>query len=229
MNLHSLLSGRSCNVCGKMLHGEAYQDWSGNLACKEHNACFCSSCGRYYGSKAKEVVPGEWLCETCVNNLPDKAGVEKTISYIRTFYKQQGLEVTSHIVLKGVTTAQMAHLHSKQARGFVELPPDADGYHIVVRRYLSRAVLAMILSHELLHIWQFEHQIFPPDAICEGFCNLGSYLVMQSIHTPTAMGQIEMLNGDTDVVYGDGFRKMKEMYEQIGLASVIAYMQSFKR
>ena len=33
---------------------------------------------------------------------------------------------------------------------------------------------------------------------------------MQSIHTPTAMGQIELLNRDTDIVYGDGFRKMKE-------------------
>ena len=229
MNLRSLLTNHSCNVCGKILLGVAYQDWSGNRVCEEHNKCFCSSCGRYYGSKATEIVSGEWLCEICANNLPDKAGAEKTISYIRTLYKRQGLEVKSHIVLKGVTATQMAHLHSEQARGFVEFPPGTDGYHVIVRRYLSRAVLAMILSHELLHIWQYEHQIFPPDAICEGFCNLGSYLVMQSIHTPTAMGQIELLNRDTDIVYGDGFRKMKEIYEQQGLQTVIAYIQSFKR
>ena len=229
MNIRSLLLGHSCSICGKIILGEAYRDWNGNLACKKHNACFCSSCGRYYGSKAKEMVPGEWLCETCVKNVPDKAGAEKTVSYIRTFYMQQGLDIKSHIMLKGVTAAQMANLHSAQARGFVELPPDTDGYHIVVRRYLSRAVLAMVLSHEMLHIWQYEHQIYPPDAICEGFCNLGSYLVMLSIHTPTAMGQIELLNRDTDIVYGDGFRKMKEMYEQKGFSSVITYMQSYKR
>ena len=35
---------------------------------------------------------------------------------------------------------------------------------------------------------------------------------MQSIHTPTAMGQIELLNGDTDAIYGEGFRTMKTMY-----------------
>ena len=198
------------------------------MVCEEHNKCFCSSCGRYDGAKATEIVSGEWLCENCKNNLPDKAGVEKTVSYIRTFYKQHGLEVQSHVVLKGVTAAQMARLYSSDARGYVELPQSSDGYHIVVRRYLARAVLAMVLSHELLHVWQYEHHINPPAAICEGFCNLGAYLIMQSIHTPTAMGQIELLNGDTDAIYGEGFRTMRTMYEQKGLPAVIAYMKSFR-
>ena len=228
MNLRSLLTNHSCNVCGKILLGVAYQDWSGNRVCEEHNKCFCSSCGRYYGAKATEIVQGEWLCENCKNNLPDKAGVEKTVSYIRTFYKQNGLEVQSHVVLEGVTAAQMARLHSSDARGYVELPPSSDGYHIIVRRYLARAVLAMVLSHELLHVWQYEHHINPPAAICEGFCNLGAYLIMQSIHTPTAMGQIELLNGNTDAIYGEGFRTMRTMYEQKGLPAVIAYMKSFR-
>lgn len=228
MNLRSLLTNHSCNVCGKILPGVAYQDWSGNRVCEEHNKCFCSSCGRYYGAKATEIVQGEWLCENCKNNLPDKAGVEKTVSYIRTFYKKHGLEVQSHVVLTGVTAAQMARLYSSDARGYVELPQSSDGYHIVVRRYLARAVLAMVLSHELLHVWQYEHHINPPAAICEGFCNLGAYLIMQSIHTPTAMGQIELLNGDTDAIYGEGFRTMRTMYEQKGLPAVIAYMKSFR-
>lgn len=228
MNLRSLLTNHSCNVCGKILLGVAYQDWSGNRVCEEHNKCFCSSCGRYYGAKATEIVSGEWLCENCKNNLPDKAGVEKTVSYIRTFYKQHGLEVQSHVVLKGVTAAQMARLYSSDARGYVELPQSSDGYHIIVRRYLARAVLAMVLSHELLHVWQYEHHIYPPAAICEGFCNLGAYLIMQSIHTPTAMGQIELLNGDTDAIYGEGFRTMRTMYEQKGLPAVITYMKSFR-
>ena len=228
MNLRSLLTNHSCNVCGKILLGVAYQDWSGNRVCEEHNKCFCSSCGRYYGAKATEIVQGEWLCENCKNNLPDKAGVEKTVSYIRTFYKKHGLEVQSHVVLTGVTAAQMARLYSSDARGYVELPQSSDGYHIVVRRYLARAVLAMVLSHELLHVWQYEHHINPPAAICEGFCNLGAYLIMQSIHTPTAMGQIELLNGDTDAIYGEGFRTMRTMYEQKGLPAVIAYMKSFR-
>ena len=228
MNLRSLLTNHSCNVCGKILLGVAYQDWSGNRVCEEHNNCFCSSCGRYYGAKATEIVSGEWLCENCKNNLPDKAGVEKTVSYIRTFYKQNGLEAQSHVVLKGVTAAQMARLYSSNARGYVELLQSSDGYHIVVRRYLARAVLAMVLSHELLHVWQYEHHINPPAAICEGFCNLGAYLIMQSIHTPTAMGQIELLNGDTDAIYGEGFRTMRTMYEQKGLPAVIAYMKSFR-
>ncbi|MBR1716352.1 MAG: hypothetical protein IJ718_01880 [Paludibacteraceae bacterium] len=154
--------------------------------------------------------------------------MEKTVSYIRTFYKQHGLEVQSHVVLKGVTAAQMARLYSSDARGYVELPPSSDGYHIIVRRYLARAVLAMVLSHELLHVWQYEHHIYPPAAIGEGFCNLGAYLIMQSIHTPTAMGQIELLNGDTDAIYGEGFRTMRTMYEQNGLPAVIAYMKSFR-
>ena len=228
MNLRSLLTNHSCNVCGKILLGVAYQDWSGNRVCEEHNNCFCSSCGRYYGAKATEIVSGEWLCENCKNNLPDKAGVEKTVSYIRTFYQPHGLEVQSHVVLKGVTAAQMARLYSSNARGYVELLQSSDGYHIVVRRYLARAVLAMVLSHELLHVWQYEHHINPPAAICEGFCNLGAYLIMQSIHTPTAMGQIELLNGDTDAIYGEGFRTMRTMYEQKGLPAVIAYMKSFR-
>ena len=71
MNLRSLLTNHSCNVCGKILLGVAYQDWSGNRVCEEHNKCFCSSCGRYYGAKATEIVSGEWLCENCKNNLPD--------------------------------------------------------------------------------------------------------------------------------------------------------------
>ena len=128
MNLRSLLTNHSCNVCGKILLGVAYQDWNGNRVCEEHNKCFCSSCGRYYGAKATEIVSGEWLCENCKNNLPDKAGVEKTVSYIRTFYKQHGLEIQSHVVLKGVTAAQMARLYSSDAMTDVPLTLVRDVY-----------------------------------------------------------------------------------------------------
>ena len=219
----------SCSVCGKPLLAFAYQDWEGNKVCMEHKDCMCNSCGRTYGKRAKEVEPHVWLCESCATHMPNKKAVKSIIAYIRTFYKQKGLAVNPHIKLRGVAIAQMERENAANVRGYVMLPPDTDGYTVVVLRHLSRTVLAFVLAHEMLHIWQHEHHIYPPAPITEGFCNLGAYLALQSIGTKVAEGQILLLSNNTDPIYGDGFRKMKEMYENQGLSAVIRYMHSFKR
>lgn len=123
----------------------------------------------------------------------------------------------------------MEKMNGANVRGYVLYPPDSNGYTIVVLRHLSKTVLALVMAHEMLHIWQYENQLFPPAPITEGFCNLGSYLILQSIGSKVASGQILLLSNSTDPIYGDGFRKMKEMYERQGLPSVIAYMHSFKQ
>ena len=129
------LSAHCCSVCGKRLLDAAYRDWDGNYACEEHKNCLCYCCGRTYGKNAIEIEPHVWLCESCSKTIPDKNTVKSVISYIRTFYKQNRLEVKSHVFLKGVSVSQMEQQYAHNVRGYVIYPPEPAGFTMVVLRH----------------------------------------------------------------------------------------------
>lgn len=81
----------------------------------------------------------------------------------------------------------------------------------------------------MLHLWQYKHQLNPRPEICEGFCNLGSYEVLKSIGTEVALSRITHLEKDPDPIYGEGFRKVKSVYDTGGWQAVITKIKRKKR
>ena len=98
-------------------------------------------------------------------------------------------------------------------------------YTIYVFRELSRVAFAQVLAHELLHVYQYTNNIHPPKAKCEGFCNLGSYVVLKAINNAEAKAAINNLRSNPDKIYGDGFRLLFDTYTVGGWKSAIALIR----
>jgi len=221
MHLRPYLDKLHCAVCNDWILLTGYEDWAGNRVCPIHKDAFCASCGRYYGIGAVMREPQVWLCKSCMQHLitPDLA--EKSIGFIRNFYRQQKLGELPHINLHVVSHEEMRNKAGEDVRGYTIYPSQAGTYTIVILRNLSMSVFTMVAAHELLHIWQWEKKLNPPAPLCEGFCNLGAFLVMQSIGKPASEGQLILLNNNNDPIYGGGFRHIKAIYDKEGWEGVI--------
>lgn len=77
------------------------------------------------------------------------------------------------------------------------------------------------LAHELLHVWQNEHDIKLLSMKCEGLCNMGSYLVYLTDKSPIADLYIKDLKESRDAIYGDGFRYVFARYDDYGWRGII--------
>ena len=87
-------------------------------------------------------------------------------------------------------------------------------YKIYVLDYFQKIKFAGVLAHELLHVWQYEKGISLSSQLTEGLCNLASYLVYEDINTDLSRMYIKFLQEDSDPIYGDGFRKVLEVYKR---------------
>lgn len=93
---------------------------------------------------------------------------------------------------------------------------------------MSRTSYTSVLAHEMLHLWQYKNGLSLRQDICEGFCNLGSYEILKSIGTQVAKSRMAIMEKPTDPIYGDGFRKVKVVYDRGGCAEVINKIKSIK-
>lgn len=126
-----------------------------------------------------------------------------------------------------VTPAEMAKLNGSalvsfqqpgltQTSKMVGLLFSRCSHSIYLFDHLPKIQFAGVLAHEMLHAWQNEKGISLPPPATEGFCNVGSYVVYEAIGTELARYFIRCLEGDPNPVYGDGFRKVIEVYRQSG-------------
>ena len=124
-------------------------------------------------------------------------------------------------------------------------------HEIVLLRSLPELQFRGVLAHELLHVWLNEAGLSPAHApqLVEGFCNLGSWLIYKreaarhearpqalQRHSPLARHPhtrkeqtnaalanvlLQQLQQDPDVVYGDGYRTMRQILQQQGWHGVL--------
>lgn len=80
----------------------------------------------------------------------------------------------------------------------------------------------------MTHIWQWENNVYVRTEISEGFCNLASFIVLKGINTDMAKIKVGNLELNPDSVYGAGFRKVKEYYDQNGIDMTIKKMKTRK-
>lgn len=140
----------------------------------------------------------------------------RIITYIRAFYREQGLGEIDHIDLHVFKDEDMDRLFGNNVAG------NANTQHeINSRRQLTPSEFAEVMAHEMLHCWMFERNIFPPPKLCEGFCELGAYLFLQRVNRPNALSLAQSILENPDPVYGDGFRLVYNSYIIGGWATVI--------
>ena len=190
---------------------------------------YCSSCGRFVKPTDLHLDDGRCLCSFCkpsVVSLPQHIEwVSKRVCSILATYGIDDLPMD--IPIKLVTPTEMAKLNASGQVNLLQpgltctsktvgLFVSRCKHTIYIFNHLPKIQFAGVLAHEMLHVWQHEKGISLPPMYTEGFCNLGSYVVYTSIDTEVSRHFMKRLEEDLHPIYGDGFRKVLEVYRKIG-------------
>ena len=211
-----------CAKCSKILLGTFYKDWAGQRVCPNCLASLgrCASCFRFcIPGRAYKSIPVP-VCGECARNRISVEVVPKIVALIKEIYAQGGIKIKSPITLKLVEMQKIREVSSTEGSlGVAQRVGNA--YTIFVFNALSRVAFADVIAHELLHIYQYENGYAPPADLCEGLCNLGSYVVLaeldrRNIERAEARSRIDALMSNPDPNYGVGFRRLLSLYQASG-------------
>ncbi|MCR4801031.1 MAG: hypothetical protein K5860_11035 [Bacteroidales bacterium] len=208
-----------CYVCGKKVIGGFYCDWHRNVACMSHlydgKLHYCFSCNRICDMGSKELYQGNWLCSKCQTNVVTEQQCAKMAQWVKDVYSCTPIGEIGKCFLKSMTPIEMCtYSGNKNCEGLAR--QRGNEHTIFFYRHMSIVHFTDVLAHELLHIWQYEHNYFPEPLYCEGFCNLGSFFVLNAINNAESKNRIKILTIDPDPIYGEGFRLMKSLYDEGG-------------
>ena len=232
-----LTENEKCVVCGHTpAKGMAYyRDHMGNVACGHHQIPVCFACTAMCNPATSIDVPNYGtICRECASKSIDPDIAIRLVEYVHRFYKKLGMSFPGH-KLQLVSVKEMFGLVSEDLGGSV---PAALGlaynksegvYRICVLRNLSKIAFAGTFAHEILHLWQYGKHISAPAPVCEGFCNLGEYLLLSTIDKAEAQRRMSNELTDPDPVYGEGFRSLKVLYDAHGWEKVIETMLEFRQ
>lgn len=222
-----------CCICHKQITGYYYNDWQGNKWCAEHsNTTKCFSCGSVLTNPSQyiQVEPNRLVCKNCIANevTPDNFN----------WVKQQ---VINRLIKVGFQDIQCDWINFKvvSKKEMDMLCQNAAGLHtacsilnqtVFVLSHTNKIEFAAILAHELLHSWQMQNNLneyanYNTDDIskkvCEGFAQMGSFLIYSTIEHEYAKWRLEQMFRYTDEVYGIPFIKIHERFKQIGWYGII--------
>lgn len=240
-----------CHICNKPLSGRYYVDAWDRKACASHidsnEIVQCSSC-RGFTDTTNTLSDGRVLCPICTS-LSIKAGdkIDPIIASVFRHLCKVGFSDLrmEDVTIRVVSAAFMAKTKGSQIdtnnkgltlskigaqRGFFSSAKRTMQHTIYMLESQTKVEFAGTLAHELLHAWQVQNNISPPAKMCEGFCNLAAYYVL--LQTPSSLAQvlIENMKKSPDPIYGDGFREVFDMYEEMEWDGVIDfYKHKYKK
>lgn len=204
-----------CFLCGKPIVDAYYIDWYGHKVCINHNQPIprCVSCGQYCDQTAVKIGTGALFCSYCQKHKMDKRDCSHIIEFVRKIYDKSPIGCITNWHLKVVDASMLYRMTGDvNVRGLAQAY--GDDYTIFVFRHLSKVQFANVLAHEMLHIWQYNRNLKANSVLTEGFCNLGSYVVMKAINNVESNATIDRMIHSQDPIYGEGFRLMKSLFEQ---------------
>lgn len=230
-----------CVYCGKPLWGSYLRDDLGRCAHEEH-AHLCLSCMGFIGSDGRQIGRSHYQCEACRKfEVREARHVEWVRRQVLTMLAAHGInDLPPDVPIEVVPPARLAQLLEvpieavRDNRGLTVTGASSSlfrtrySHTIYVLGHLHRVPFAGVLAHEYLHVWQNEHRLSPPPQVCEGFCNLGSWLVYRQIATDLAAAMMRNLEKSPDPVYGDGFRRVKAVYDTVPGGDLPATMRRLK-
>lgn len=220
---------KRCFICNGVISGSYYEDHLGKFACVEHEVKICLSCRGLCDPKKSYNIRGYGhICADCAQKCISGEDAAKLARYVQKYYHLAGFSLPGH-KLHLVTITDLRESSPDSVP--VGLAYDHGGgiYKIKVLKHLSKVAFASVFAHEILHLWQYSERIEPPIEICEGFCELGAYQVLDSIDKEEAKKRMVDLMENPDSIYGEGFRKLKPLYDLQGWEGMRKYMRKFSR
>ena len=101
-------------------------------------------------------------------------------------------------------------------------------YTIFILFGLPRIEFEAVLAHELMHIWIYINYPNLKNKDVEGLCNAGSALIYINDGTCFSKIHLKAMEDNPDSIYGDGYRKMKELLEKSSWNNLLINLHSFE-
>lgn len=238
-----------CYICNKPISGQYYVDGWGHKVCAIHinseEVVPCSTCTGFT-DKTNTLSDGRVLCQVCMNSAITKNDnitplFELVIKNLRKIgFNDLNVE---DISIEVVTAEFMANLRgdvvNTNNKGITQ-SRIASSFSIFggSKRNMQHAIYMLshqpkvefvgTLAHELLHAWQVQNDIAPPPQLCEGLCNLASYYILSIMPSSLSDVLINNMKKSPDPIYGDGFRTVLDMYEEVEWSGIIDFYRKNK-
>ncbi len=101
---------------------------------------------------------------------------------------------------------------------------------VAVLEGLPSMLFQGITIHELGHVWLIVHGVKGlPSWAEEGFCELMTYRYYTQLDTPESRYHAEGIERNPNPVYGDGFRRVREIAGAMGFQRFVETLQTTKR
>ena len=98
---------------------------------------------------------------------------------------------------------------------------------IYVLSRMPRVILRSVLAHEFMHVWLFTHAPLDMDPVlCEGSCEYAARLVLAGLNDPYVEFLDEAQEESDDLVYGTGFRSVRDYVRRVGVDAWLVYLRS---
>ncbi|MBC7555125.1 MAG: protein DA1 [Taibaiella sp.] len=208
-----------CCICHNPINGTYLHDDWGNNACAHHTIKHCDSCNRITPLPAP--VNGRYYCPGCTATAANStAAIPAVYKNILAVFTRYGINapvgVPVHIVDKPTLTTAAKSINTPHLLGLAVTNTHTSGlfggktftHNIYILGGLPALEFEAVLAHELLHTWLNQYGVKMTDPETEGFCNLGSYLVLTIAATKHAQQLMKKIKEDKSPVYGAGFRHM---------------------
>lgn len=235
------MAGLKCVVCGKEIDGRYWVDQWGNCSCVEHEPKLCHSCHRLIGRYSTySTVSGQigfqvdattavcGLCqETCINST---SAVVKSTDFVMKLLGRAGFHIhRDGIKAITVVTHERMHKMAPSAAGLCVSSvnpnnPKLSTSEIFILNGLPKIEFESVLAHEVLHFWVYYNGVEDGESV-EGFCNIGSSLVLNYYSSRAASHLADhlkgMANNNPDYYYGVKFIEQKKKLQALGWENYI--------
>lgn len=233
----------TCVICHSPIRTVHVPDIYGDAACQSHDPKICWVCGHIIiGNRVFVDGSQRPICINCGTPLK-KGDLKSTIAKLLRHYTNHKFLIP-RFTLNLLTAKQIVEKHGSLCMGMAILTYDEQNntktYTIDLMSQQSPTSALSTLAHEMLHLFMYArdyaltggngtmHERLRP--IKEGFCNLGSYVALCELADktdPEVLHHLSNLMEDHDASYGQGFRRMKLLYDTRGWEACVAVLREF--
>lgn len=149
-------------------------------------------------------------------------------------YGEIPLEIGDRNWLSAIRTQRQTLFTRAEATAFTSTVTRTLGTRVVSKEVavyaldgMPRDVFQGTIAHELMHAWNHLNcQVRHAPALEEGSANFVETLVLERLGTPLARYQIQAIAQSDDPVYGDGYRRVKRLVADHGLAGLLETLKA---
>ena len=234
-----------CFICKKPISGRYYSDAFERKMCDSHlnnEAVSCSSCSGFT-TKEHLLNDGRYQCNTCFGMaLKPGDNIDQIKKNVINSLNRVGFDdlKIEDITIEIVTAQKLSEITKRPIntnnKGIVRSQTSMSGifggkslkHTIFILTHLNKIEFAGSLAHEMLHAWQVQNNVSMSPKMTEGFCNLGAALIWKNQSFTLSKIYAKNLNESPDPIYGDGYREMDSLLQEMGWQELIAKVKNKK-